>query len=86
MPFSTKVSHGICTFILRVAFLNRNCNKFALMSSYHQVCSFMVLYQCFFHDISGSLAYLTAATHCLQEESETIKTEFNLDSAKVRDA
>lgn len=31
----------------------------------------------------GSLAYLTAATHGLQEESENIKTEFNLDSDKI---
>ena len=32
---------------------------------------------CCFH--SGSLAYLTAATHGLEEESENIKAEFNLE-------
>ena len=32
---------------------------------------------------TGSLAYLTAATHGLQEESENIKTEFNLDADKI---
>ncbi|CAB4026099.1 Coatomer subunit alpha, partial [Paramuricea clavata] len=31
----------------------------------------------------GSLAYLTAATHGLEEESENIKAEFNLDSDKI---
>ncbi|CAB4037147.1 coatomer subunit alpha, partial [Paramuricea clavata] len=30
-----------------------------------------------------SLAYLTAATHGLEEESENIKAEFNLDSDKI---
>jgi hypothetical protein len=32
---------------------------------------------------TGSLAYLTAATHGLEEESENIKAEFNLDSDKI---
>ncbi len=32
---------------------------------------------------AGSLAYLTAATHGLEEESENIKTEFDLDSNKI---
>ena len=32
---------------------------------------------------TGSLAYLTAATHGLEEESENIKAEFNLESDKI---
>ena len=36
-----------------------------------------------FHLFSGSLAYLTAATHGLAEECEEIKAQFNLDPEKV---
>ncbi len=32
---------------------------------------------------TGSLAYLTATTHGLEDESENIKTEFDLDSNKI---
>ena len=36
-----------------------------------------------FFSVSGSLAYLTAATHGLAAECEEIKAQFNLDPEKV---
>ena len=47
------------------------------------LCSLLSVMVNTFNNFSGSLAYLTAATHGLAEECEEIKAQFNLDPEKV---